>query len=1319
VINTTKQHCSFLFHTLVITYLLFTCTLAFSATEQILYLSDYDARSKPSALMASYTDDTNVLSIHEISSDAYKSKFTALNNKSSLGFNSSVIWSRIIIQNDTDQLKWYLRFLYSGIDQLTTYTPNSEGDYDSQTRSFHEDFSKREIEDRLMSFNLPIPLGMQQVIYLRFQTSSTINLDSKILSEQEWVHTRVIEAFYHALLYGALVLAIIVSLIFVYISKSTQYLYVVAVCLGFILSNGLYDGYFQTLLGIHTGLATFFPLGVLGLSCAMIALVSYQREITSEFKQKKLCTYSYYAVCSYWLGLLVASTIFSNNTYLFIFTVFGYMGSTAYALFSAWASYLLGNIKSRYLVIGLSILMLGLVAHGGRILGIFDYELLGFDGFRFGTVVLVLTMMISMQDYIKQLQHDADKSVQKFKLLFENMVDAIYLVNVNGNIVDANTAAQMIEGRAGNELIGEDFINESVLAREPVNQAKLMQAIQEVRESALTQVELVLPSKGIQPRYMNTSIALYKGGDVEGLQVLINCRDISESKQQQLNINTIASTVSRHTGGAFFDELALSLADISQRDYVIIGAYSDDYHDHIKTISYCVNGQVADNFTYELKDTPCEKVLEGGLCIYKNNVHTLFPEDHFLSDKNIRSYMGKPLVDSKGSPIGIIVIMDSLPIEDESLVDMINIFSSRVSAELERLASDQHLREAQQKLALHVENTPLGVLQLNIHNDIVEWNDSAYRIFGYDKYEVLGISASNTIFSGMSETELGRLLSNKERTIWHHLDKNGREIICEWSITPLIGDDEELGYAALVVDITNERQMLSALQRKQIDQSEVLNSMTDAVITIDEEGIILSLNPATEQLFSYAKSELIGKNSTLLMANSTSLLYTEYLKNYVSQPGATVIGAGREVEGKRKNGELFPIQIKISELSKNVDGKRRFIGSCHDLTQVKLQEQQIRRMGKMEAIGKLTGGVAHDFNNLLGIITGYTDLLSNLFYGEDKELKYLKEIDHALNRGAQLTKKLLYLSKKRPMETTIVNLNDIVQDMKHVLSCAMTPLIDMKFDIDNSINLVNIDPHFLEDSVLNLCINAMHAMNNQGTLSITTKTSIKIDSALAAQHHVKEGLYSLLAISDIGCGMSEEIQSKIFDPFYSNKGDMGTGLGLSQVNSFMQQSKGFIQVDSVLGKGSTFSLYFPQNIGPNTKQATRNENVDNLIIPSVSRRETILLVDDEVMLLNAAYESLSQCGYYVIATTSPIEALDIIKSQDISLLVTDVIMPDMDGYELVDKVKAIKPDLKIQLVSGFTNRTDEQKAHAMSKNLLNKPYKLKTLLERVRHILDS
>ena len=1319
VTNTIKQYFSLLFYALTTTYLIFISTLGFCASEQVLHLSDNVARSKPSALMAYYVDETNLLNIHDISSDYYNQKFTALNGKSSLGFSSSVVWSRIVIQNDTNQLKWYLRFLYPGIDQLAIYTPNTADEYDIQTRSFHDDFSKREIEDRLMSFHLPTPVGKKQVIYLRFQTKSSISLHSKILSEQEWVHTRVSEAFYHALLYGALVLIIIVSLIFGYISRSTQYLYVLAVCLGFTLSNGLYDGYIQSLFGIHTGLATFFPISVFGLSCAMVALVSYLRNAMPEFKNKRLCAYSYYLICSFWGALLIASAVGSNSSYLFVLTIFGYMGSAIYALISAWVSYLKGNKKSRYLVVGLSFMVLGLVAHGGRVLGLFDYELIGFDGFRFGTTVLVLTMMVSMQDYIRELQSDAEKGTQKFKMLFENMVDAIYLVNIEGVIVDANSAAQRIEGRHVDELTGEDFISESMLASNSENQQRLMHAIHDAGEGSLTQVELMLPGKGAQSCYMNASIALYHVDEAQDLQVLINCRDISESKQQQLNINTIASTVSKHTGGAFFDELALSLAGISERDFVIIGAYTDNSHDEIKSIAFCIQGEIVENITYELLGTPCKEVLASGEGIYQNNIRAIYPDDEFLSDNNINSYMGKPLVDSRGEPIGIIAILDPSPFENESLEDIVNIFSSRAASELERLDSDQHLHEAQQKLALHVENTPLGVLQLNIHNDIVEWNESAYRIFGYGKHEVLGVSASHTIFMGMSDLELGKLLSNKERTIWHHLDKSGREIICEWFITPLISENEELGYAALVVDITNERQILSALQRKQIEQSEVLNSMTDAVITIDEEGIILSLNPATEQLFNYARSELLGQNIKLLMADTATIYNDDYWKNYVSKSTARIIGSAREIEGKRKNGEVFPIQIKISELSKNAEGKRRFIGSCHDLTHAKLQEQQIRQMGKMEAIGKLTGGFAHDFNNLLGIITGYTDLLSNLLYGEDKEQQYLKEIDHALNRGAQLTKKLLYLSKKRPLEATVVNLNYIIEGMEHVLSCAMTPMIDIKFDIDKRVNLVNIDPYFLEDSVLNLCINAMHAMDNHGTLSIVTKASVSVDRLLALQHHVTEGLYSILIVSDTGCGMSEAVQEKIFDPFYSSKGDMGTGLGLSQVNSFIQQSNGFIHVDSALGKGSTFSLYFPLNVEQDKEIVAPNDEVEGSEILEVPGNETVLLVDDEEMLLKAAEECLEHNGYHIISTTSPIEALEIIKNKNISLLVSDVIMPNMDGYELADQAKEIKPELKIQLVSGFTNSSAEQQAHALSQNVLNKPYKLKTLLERVRNILDS
>ena len=929
-------------------------------------------------------------------------------------------------------------------------------------------------------------------------------------------------------------------------------------------------------------------------------------------------------------------------------------------------------------------------------------------------------MVIFMEEYIRQLQKDLEKSNKQFRAIFENMVDAMYMVSLGGKILDVNPAAQILEGVTVENLVDEIFITKTILARDPENRKKIEQSIRYTEAGQFPQVELAFKHHDAQTHYFNVSISAYKTSHQHEGYLLIDCRDISESKHQQLNINRIASSLSKHTGSSFFEELALGLADISQREYVMIGAYNRDCMSKVTTIAYCVKGEIVENITYEIQGTPCQNVLDHGLCLYPDQVHELFSEDLFLAQENIRSYIGKPLIDSKGNSIGIIAILDSRPILDEGLDDIVSIFSSRAVTELERLNNDQRLHETQQKLALHVENTPLGVIQLDIQNRIVEWNNSAQQIFGYSKNEVLEQCSMDSVFSELDENKLGKLLNNQDKTrqsICHHTRKDRREIVCEWFVTPLIGNnDEELGYAALVVDITNEREMLSALQLKNQEQSEILNSMVDAVITIEETGQILSFNTAAEKLFSYTSKEIIGQNIKRLMPESIAEKHDSYLKRYLDTGHTKILGLTREIEGKRKSGETFPIRISIAKLPDNNSGKRRFIGACHDLTLLKQHELQIQHMGKMDALGKLSGGIAHDFNNLLGIITGYTSLLLELLIGEEKEQKYLKEIEHASERGRALTKKLLNISKTRSLKTEVTCLNYILQGMQLLLSSTMTSLIKIELNVDERENKVKLDPSSLEDAILNLCINAKHAMNGQGILSITTKAEVIVDADLAVLHDVKPGIYCLLTVSDTGCGIEKEEIGKVFDPFYSNKGEKGTGLGLSQVYSFMRYSDGFIDVQSELNEGSTFSLYFPQVSEPITEIDKAKDIECNC---DLHGHETILAVDDEEALLQIFIEVLSKYGYKVIATTSPLDALEIIKNNDVSLLVSDVIMPEMDGFELADRAREVKPGLKIQLVSGFSARKQQKTSHDLNKNILNKPYKAHELLHRVRDILDG
>ena len=380
-------------------------------------------------------------------------------------------------------------------------------------------------------------------------------------------------------------------------------------------------------------------------------------------------------------------------------------------------------------------------------------------------------------------------------------------------------------------------------------------------------------------------------------------------------------------------------------------------------------------------------------------------------------------------------------------------------------------------------------------------------------------------------------------------------------------------------------------------------------------------------------------------------------------------------------------------------------------------EKKLHQSQKMDALGKLTGGIAHDFNNMLGVILGYTELLSAQIDGNTKQANYVSQIHNAGERGVKLTKSLLSFTQKNSIDATNINLNQLISEQQDMLQKTLTLRIQLVLELAENLWPVWLNKNEFVDAILNMSINAMHAMastDNAKELNIKT-TNKTISATTAAQLGVNEGDYVLISITDSGCGMDEKTKTDIFDPFFTTKGELGTGLGLSQVFGFIQRSMGAISVDSELGKGSAFVLYFPRYTGMELSE-TEPQAENSLFKGS----ESILIVDDERALLNFANELLLSYGYKTYCADNAEDALEIIKTESIDLLLSDVIMPGMGGYELAKITSEKYPAIKIQLVSGFAANPDEDTSNSnLYKQIVQKPYSSYTLLKRVRNLLDS
>jgi PAS domain S-box-containing protein len=504
------------------------------------------------------------------------------------------------------------------------------------------------------------------------------------------------------------------------------------------------------------------------------------------------------------------------------------------------------------------------------------------------------------------------------------------------------------------------------------------------------------------------------------------------------------------------------------------------------------------------------------------------------------------------------------------------------------------------------------------------------------------------------------------------------------------------------------------LRRSELNFRSLVTNAPYGICRCDSTGKILDANPAFLDMLGTSADELLGQHIFGLYADNEKWFdLADFLRSSAPFKGLTA-------EWKRGDNSTTVVRVSGRAVANGGEGLV-FELFAEDVTERRALEQQLRQSQKMEAVGRLAGGIAHDFNNLLMVISGYSEFLLERLGTEPSLRGPAQEIASAAERASSLTRQLLAFSRKQMLAPRVVNLNDVATENIKMLTRMIGEDIDLVLVPAQGLWPVRADAGQIEQVIMNLAVNARDAMPSGGKLTIET-SNITLDEEYARFHApLRPGDYVMVAISDTGAGMDTETQSHIFEPFFTTKGTKGTGLGLSTVYGIVKQSGGYIWVSSEVGRGTTFKIYLP-------RVAATGEAAALVAAAPIDYRkvepgtETILLVEDEANLRYLARQYLEKQGYKVIEAADGAVAMQIAVAHDktIHLLLTDVIMPGMNGRELAQRISEIRPNVKVLYMSGYTENVIGHNGTLDSGiRLLQKPFNLRDLKSIVREVLDA
>lgn len=810
-------------------------------------------------------------------------------------------------------------------------------------------------------------------------------------------------------------------------------------------------------------------------------------------------------------------------------------------------------------------------------------------------------------------------------------------------------------------------------------------------------------------------------------------RTAADGAADRKNLLEVCRRVSATIGADFFEAIAKHLAEAIGADGVFVVEFIGGPMERCRSVGGWLDGAPS-KIEYELAGSATAEIALGKASQLRSHAMKKFPSDGLISTLHAEAYLGVPL--RAKQPLGALLALYRKPMASlQTAKSLLDVFAGRAAAELTRKSEEDALRQSEERYRAFIAKNGDAMWRLEFEQPIpvmlpekeqfdriykygylAECNEALARLLGFDNPDqLIGARVAEiappkdpTIRQAtMVAIRAGYRLSNVETC---PIDRSGRRrciIRSQWGIVEDGGLQRVWGSSR---DITDLRETEIALHAAEQRMAELLESMRMLVVFLDAAGNIDFCNGHLYELTGWTAADLKGKPWL-----ETMIAVEE--RDHVAAAMERGCGPDQRVQFEStltaKDGP--PLQIAWDSIAlRSADERsvcRALIG--RDVTEQKGLEEQLRQAQKLGGIGRLAGGLAHDFNNLLTVILGYTTKLLDNLKPSDPAFMSLAGIQKATERGAELAHRLLTFSRRHPFRLQTMNVNAVVEDSESLVRALIGERIRLVIKMEASLRLVRADPTNLQQVLINLAANARDAMPEGGILTVAT-ANFDVDAGHPHPAGIPEGEYVLLTVADTGSGMTAEVKSHLFEPFFSTKQtNRGTGLGLATVYGIVQQTMAHIRVDSEMGRGTAFRIFFPKADAANSD--TPRET--SAVLPQ--GHETILLVEERQEVRALAAKSLRELGYTVLEAEGPLTAMEISGEETIviDLLISEAAPHGMPGHVLLDMVRAVHPEVKVLFMADPTMLSADG-AVEPGADYLPEPISPWALARKVRVVLD-